>query len=46
MFKEVKRGKRGGRNESQYDTEDENAELKKIMIHIENDNFNKKLMVI
>lgn len=29
VFIEVKRGKSGGRNESQHDTQDEYAELKK-----------------
>lgn len=38
VFTEVKRGKSGGRNESQNDTQDEYAELKK-MIHKENGNL-------
>lgn len=40
VFIEVKRGKSGGRNESQHDTQDEYAELKKkIMICKENGNL-------
>lgn len=39
VFIAVKRGKSGGRNESQYDKQNEYAELKKTMIHKENGNL-------